>query len=245
MTPSGYRRGVGYHEVSPPARLRGLAECLWTSPGPRQTRVLPDGCMDLIDLDGEVLVAGPDTGPHLSEQRALATGLRFRPGALPRLLGVPAAELCNQRVPLRELRPELSGAPLLTAAARLLTTEPSAATAPWALPLLAEVTARLGAGVAVSTVADETGYSARNLQRQCLAVYGYGPAMLRRVLRFRRAIEFLRAGAATADAAARAGYADQSHLYREVRDLAGVPPARLYSAANRSTEVPSGSVTVA
>jgi AraC-like DNA-binding protein len=201
--------------------------------------------MDLIDLDGEIVVAGPDTTAYVSRQRSAAAGVRFRPGVLPRLLGVPAAELRNQRVPLTELRPGLSGAPLLTAAGRLLTTEPSTATAPWALPLLAEVTARLGAGAAVHTVADETGYSARNLQRQCLAVYGYGPAMLRRILRFRRAIEFLRAGALTADAAARAGYADQPHLYREVRDLAGVPLARLYSAANRSTEVPSGSVTVA
>jgi AraC-like DNA-binding protein len=207
--------------------------------------VLPDGCMDLIDLDGELVVAGPDTRAHLSIIRSKAAGVRFRPGVLPRMLGVPAAELRNLRVPLRELRPDLAGAPLTTATARLLTAEPSTATAPWALPLLADVTARLGAGTAVHTVADETGYSARNLQRQCVAVYGYGPAMLRRVLRFRRALELLRAGAATADAAARAGYADQPHLYREVRDLAGVPLAQVYSAANRSTDVPSGSVTVA
>lgn len=231
--------------MSPPARLSGLAECLWTAQGPRQTRVLPDGCMDLIDLDGEIVVAGPDTQAHLSKISSSAAGLRFRPGALPRMLGVPAAELRNLRVPLRELRPDLSGAPLLKAASRLLTTEPSAATAPWALPLLAEVTARLGAGAAVRKVADETGYSARNLQRQCVAVYGYGPATLRRVLRFRRALEFLRAGTAAADAAACAGYADQPHLCREVRDLAGVPLAQLSNAANRSTAVPSGSVTLA
>ena len=196
----GYRRIVGYHEVSPPERLRDLAECLWTSEGPRQTRVLPDGCMDLIELDGEVVVAGPDTRPHLSAQRSAAAGVRFRPGALPRLLGVPAAELRNQRVPLRELRPAVSGA-----AARLLSSEPTSHTAPWSLPLLDEVTSRLGAGASVRAVADEAGYSARNLQRHCTAVYGYPPATLRRILRFRRALHMVGAGVAVADAAAPGG----------------------------------------
>jgi AraC-like DNA-binding protein len=236
---------MGYREVPPPAHLRQLAECLWISRGPRQTRVVPDGCMDLIELDGEVVVAGPDTGSHLSEQRASASGLRFRPGALPRLLGVPAAEVRNLRVPLADLRPAVSGAPLVTAATHLLKVAPSATTAPWSLSLLGEVTSRLGAGESVRAVAGEVGHSTRNLQRHCTAVYGYPPATLRRVLRFRQALGMVRAGVAVADAAVQAGYADQPHLYRDVRDLAGVPLSQLLSGANRSTEVPSGSVTVA
>lgn len=231
--------------MPPPARLRELAECLWHSDGTRQTRVLPDGCMDLIELDGEILVAGPDTRPHVNQHRVAASGLRFRPGALPRLLGVPASELRNQRVPLAELNASGDGAPLLTAVEKLLDSEPSTTTTPWPLPLLGRVTSALGAGVSVSAVAEEAGFSARNLQRHCSAIYGYPPATLRRVLRFRRAVGLIRAGLVTGDAAARAGYADQSHLYREVRDLAGVPLSQLLSGANKSTEVPSGSVTVA
>lgn len=231
--------------MAPPPQLRELAECLWTSAGTPQTRVLPDGCMDLIEIDDEVVVAGPDTAAHLSEHTSAAVGLRFRPGALPRLLGVPAAELRNQRVPLRELAPAAAGAPLIAATTQLLRAEPTATTSPWSLPLLGEVTARLGAGTSVQAVADETGYSARNLQRHCTAVYGYPPATLRRVLRFRRALGMVRAGVGIGDAAARAGYADQPHLYRDVRDLAGVPLPQLVSGANKSTEVPSGSVTVA
>ena len=201
--------------------------------------------MDLIELDGEVVVAGPDTRAHVIAQRVSALGLRFRPGALPRLLSVPAAELRNQRIALAELRPALAGAPLLAAAERLLDAEPSTTTAPWPLPLLGEVTARLAAGTAVRAVADQAGYSARNLQRHCRAVYGYPPATLRRVLRFRRALAMVRAGIGVGEAAARAGYADQPHLYRDVRDLAGVPLPQLVNGANRSTEVPSGSSTVA
>jgi AraC-like DNA-binding protein len=78
-------------------------------------------------------------------------------------------------------------------------------------------------------------------------VYGYGPAMLRRILRFRRAVRLLDDDLPYSGVAARAGYADQPHLHREVRDLAGVPLAALRqgSTANKSTQLPSGSATVA
>ena len=167
---------------------------------------------------------------------------------LPRLIGVPAAELRNARIPLHELRPDIAHGPLLCIAAKLLADEPAKETAPWSLPQLTAVTARLARGAAVHAVADEIGWSARNMQRQCAAVYGYGPATLRRVLRFRRAVAMLRAGVSLTDTAARAGYADQPHLHREVRDLAGVPVAavrQVSSAANRSTVLPSGSATLA
>jgi AraC-like DNA-binding protein len=67
--------------------------------------VLPDGCLDLMWLGGELVVAGPDTGPVPS---SLAVGteiaaVRFRPGAAPAVLGVPASELRDRRVPLVEL----------------------------------------------------------------------------------------------------------------------------------------------
>lgn len=238
---------VGYLEAPPPHRLRDLIECEWRRTGPTQpARTLPDGCMDLIRMEGRIVVAGPDSSPYLTAatQEPL-DGIRFRPGVLPRLLGVPAAELCNRRNELRDLRPDATGDTVLEAATGLLAGAPSRETAPWPLAQLHEVTARLAGGAAVDAVAREWGWSARTLQRQCAAVYGYGPATLRRILRFRAALGMMRAGTAVADAAARAGYADQPHLYRDVREFAGVPLGQLRSGANRSTEVPSGSVTVA
>lgn len=237
---------VSYRELPAPAALRDLAECVWVNEGPRRARVLPDGCMDLIEMNDAVLVAGPDTAAFLSDQRSpLATGIRFRPGVLPRLLGVPASELHNERVALDTLRPELLGGSLMSVTSRLLGRDSNRETAPWRLAQLRYVTQRFAGGASVHAVADETGWSTRNLQRQCVAVYGYGPATLRRVLRFRQAVRLLRSGRTIADAAAAVGYADQAHLSRQVRELAGVPAGQLDSGAKRSTAVPSGSSTVA
>jgi AraC-like DNA-binding protein len=110
---------------------------------------------------------------------------------------------------------------------------------------LRHITGRLADGVPVGDVARDLGWSPRTLHRQCAAVYGYGPATVRRVLRFRRAVSLLGRGHSPADVAVTAGYADQPHLHREVRALAGVTVTQLASGANRSTDVPSGSSTVA
>ncbi len=67
-----------------------------------------------------------------------------------------------------------------------------------------------------------------------------------RLERAHRAQTLLRAGTPLADAAARAGYADQPHLSREFRRVVGVSPRQFAgSTAKRSTELPSGSSSVA
>jgi AraC-like DNA-binding protein len=242
---------MGYREFAPPTTLGDLVECAWVLDGPpAPVRVMPDGCMDLMRMDGRIVVAGPDTAASVSQRDAEPfVGLRFRPGALPRLLGVPAARLRNQRVPLAELRSvPVMPRSLADLAVKLASERPRPDTAPWSLPALSQITARLAAGSSVADVADAVGWSRRTLQRQCGAVYGYGPTTLRRILRFRRALRLLDKGIPYADVAARTGYADQPHLHREVRDLAGVPLATLRqvaSGANRSTQLPSGSATVA
>ncbi|WP_166906610.1 helix-turn-helix domain-containing protein [Mycobacterium sp. DL440] len=238
---------MGYREQDPPPHLLELVECQWVRTGPAEPgRILPDGCMDLIQMADRIVVAGPDTTAFVAAgSQDPVQGLRFRPGALPRLLGVPASELCNTRVDLRELRTIARDGSLEELAATLASQQPRADTAPWPLPALREVTRRLAAGESVSATARHVGWSDRTMQRQCAAVYGYGPATLRRILRFRRAVRLLDSGLAPATVAAQAGYADQPHLHREVRTLAGVPLRQLSSAANRSTEVPSGSSTVA
>ena len=241
---------MGYREFPPPTTLRDLVECAWVVDGPPEpVRVLPDGCMDLMRMDGRFMVAGPDTTASVSPREGEPfVGLRFHPGVLPRLLGVPASELRNARVAVSDLRPVPPRTrSLLELATDLASGGPRPETAPWSLPQLGHITSSLAAGSAVTEVAREAGWSNRTLQRQCGAVYGYGPATLRRILRFRRAVLLLDNGLPPVEVAVLAGYADQPHLHPEVRDLAGVPLAALRqdNSENRSTQLPSGSATVA
>jgi AraC-like DNA-binding protein len=77
--------------------------------------------------------------------------------------------------------------------------------------------------------AGRIGLSERQLHRRCLAAQGYGPKSFGRIVRFQRFLAAVRRPGpfALAEAAARSGHADQSHLTREVQRLAGVSPARL------------------
>src|SRR5207248_2189353 len=81
-----------------PAGLRGILACTWTRSSPAdgsQVRVVPDACVDLVwREDGLLQVAGPDTGPvgvRMTGRRYV--GARFRPGAAPSLLKLPASAL--------------------------------------------------------------------------------------------------------------------------------------------------------
>ncbi|TDC51596.1 helix-turn-helix domain-containing protein [Jiangella ureilytica] len=195
-------------------------------------RVLPDGCLDLLWTGGRLTVAGPDTVAHIAlwQPGTPFVGLRFGSGVGPRVLGLPAHELRDQRVPLDQLWPaaqvrrlteRLAEAPgpggLIEAFAH-----DRLGAAPQADPVVERVAERLGQGAAVGEVAREVGLSARQLHRRSLDAFGYGPKTLARILRLHRALELGRSGTAAAEAAYAAGYADQAHLSREVRSLTGV-----------------------
>ncbi|MEU4775790.1 helix-turn-helix domain-containing protein, partial [Micromonospora sp. NPDC023644] len=89
--------------------------------------------------------------------------------------------------------------------------------------------AALAAGATVAATAAAAGLDPRALHRWCRHLFGYGPKTLARILRMGRALALARAGTPLAEVAARCGYADQAHLTRDVRDLAGVPPTALLS----------------
>jgi AraC-like DNA-binding protein len=198
---------------------------------PRLARILPDGCLDLIWIAGALVVAGPDTTAQLLPDRPGTTyvGVRFAPGQGPAVLGVPASEVRNARAPLdafwptaevRRLADQVDSATDRPAALATAIADQVRRAAPDAAAL--EVARGLRRGYSVAAVADRVRLSPRQLHRRSLAAFGYGPKTLARVLRFDRAVALARAGTPLADVAATAGYADQAHLSREVRALAGV-----------------------
>jgi AraC-like DNA-binding protein len=210
---------------------------LWqrtVGPTGERGRILPDGCLDLVWDGRRLFVAGPDSTArwHDSPAGASYVGLRFANGVGPAMLGVSADDVLDQAPALGEVWSD--------AAARTLTdrvaADPVAELRTWATrrrtacevdPFGAAVFGMASAGVSVAGMADRLGLGARQLHRRCLPLFGYGPRRLARVLRVGQAIDKARAGVSLADVAADCGYADQAHLSREVRDLAGTTATSL------------------
>jgi AraC-like DNA-binding protein len=217
------------------SRLPGAVvwQAVPTPDDPAHKRVLPDGCIDLLWHAGALVVAGPDTRAYVGPP-APYTGLRFAPGTAPGILGVPAHELRDRRVPLADLWP--AGRARRLAGRIAAADRPGVAMERIALelagppdPAMSELVRRLRAGAPVAAVAADTGFSERQLHRRSLAAFGYGPKLLARILRMHRALELARDGTPYATVAALAGYADQAHLSRDIKALAGIPLGVLLS----------------
>ncbi len=69
-------------------------------------------------------------------------------------------------------------------------------------------------------VAHSANWSTRQLRRLSKDWFGYGPKHLQRVMRLRQALRLIGQGLSVTETAARLGYADASHLWRDRRDLA-------------------------
>ncbi|HET6530179.1 MAG TPA: helix-turn-helix transcriptional regulator [Actinoplanes sp.] len=217
-------------------RAAGLPHAIaWrsvTPPDGRVKRILPDGCMDLIWADGQLIVAGPDTVAHLATPPAgsHSLALRFAAGSGPAVFGVPADELTDRRIPLEELWP----APLVRRLAAVTSVDEleRVVRRRWAPPdpAMVDVARRARAGQPVDAIAVALGLSPRHLQRRVRAAFGYGPKMLARILRLQRALGLARRGRPFAEVSVTAGYADQAHLARDVKALAGVPLGQLVPA---------------
>ncbi|MCX5188071.1 helix-turn-helix domain-containing protein [Streptomyces sp. NPDC059837] len=218
------------------SRLAGAVVWSRGASGSTVGAVLPDGCMDLLWNEGRLLVAGPDTRAYVAESTTGRwAGVRFHPGTGPTFLGVPAHELRDLRVGLADLWPAsevrrltarvAAAADPVTALEQVALDRAAAVEPPD--PLLREVVTALDAGRSIAATADRLGLSARQLHRRSLTAFGYGPKTLARVLRLQRALALARSGLPFAETATRSGFADQAHLARDVRELAGMPLGEL------------------
>jgi methylphosphotriester-DNA--protein-cysteine methyltransferase len=238
---------ASYVERRVPFGLATHACCVWrqvAGPEGHAQQVLPDGCADVVWIEGVGLeLAGPAT-EHVVVRippGATVLGVRFGPGAAGPALGLAASELRDQTVGLDalwgpaavDLQERLATAaaadrPALLAdavAARLREARPPDVLVAGAAELLAR-------GMTVAAASREVALGARHLRRRFHEAVGYGPKTLQRVLRLRRFLALAEAAPVPdlARAAVEAGYADQSHLTRECGELAGLPPAALLAA---------------
>ncbi|MEU7576867.1 helix-turn-helix domain-containing protein [Streptomyces sp. NPDC041068] len=93
--------------------------------------------------------------------------------------------------------------------------------------------ASLGGLVGVNTLAEACGWSRKRLWSRFTSQVGLTPKRAAMLVRFDRAARALAAGLRAAEAAAVCGYADQSHLHRDVLAFAGCAPGALGPARVR------------
>ncbi len=84
-----------------------------------------------------------------------------------------------------------------------------------------------GGQVRVELLAAEAGWSRKRLWSRFRSQIGLTPKRAARLVRFDRAARLLAAGRSAAAVAADSGYADQSHLHRDVLAFAGMTPAAM------------------
>jgi AraC-like DNA-binding protein len=240
---------MSYRERKPHPALADDIACIWSGAATNGMRILPDGCIDIVWIGDEALtVAGPDTAANVVglAEGTLTVGVRFRTGRAPGFLGVRADELTNSAVVLADLwghdatfiSEQLAAASTVEAKEAILEEAIlfRMATARSPHPDLAAAIDVIAAEPSAARVGDlsrELNVSERQLRRRFDEAVGYGPKTLGRVLRFRHFLSLVEEGhMPMAQAAAEAGYADQSHLTRECNDLAGLPPAELLAVRN-------------
>ncbi|NEE00022.1 AraC family transcriptional regulator [Phytoactinopolyspora halotolerans] len=152
------------------------------------------------------------------------TGDEIRGGApeLDDVLGVDGPRLVDKLVsaPDWPARFDIADGFLLRRAASARVVDPAIA---WCWSQLLRSDGR----VSVGALADEVGWSRKHLGQRFRRYVGLGPKPAARVLRFARATTLLDGSRSISEVAAECGYADHSHLVRDVRAMAGCTPSEL------------------
>ncbi len=173
------------------------------------------------------------------EPGTVIVGARFKPGLAPAFLRCSSPELLDLEPPLSEVWPGHAGGDLVwlaegslearfTRLRALLGTRLDGA-APDPLVEAAVEALRREPDTPVAHLSNGLLISPRQLLRRFELGVGYAPSVFRRVVRLQRVVRSaaLRRSGWLARVAADAGYADQSHMNRDVRELAGVTPGEL------------------
>ncbi|MEV4432738.1 helix-turn-helix domain-containing protein [Streptomyces sp. NPDC049555] len=234
---------IGYDEHLPTVRRRiipTVAPLMLVDCGSATRRLPREGMQTaaisgsplfgLIDTYGEMELAGHDLG----------VAVLFTPPGVRALLGVPPGELAHCWTSTQDLLghrgstvPErvfhTRGWPerfavvdgLLVGRLRSSWSPPDTVTRSWRE--LENTSGRMR----VDTLANRSGTTRRSLEKLFQQHVGCSPKKAARILRFRRAFRLICSGESLALVATAAGYSDQAHLSRDVRELAGVSPGEI------------------
>ena len=235
----------------PPESLKRWVAGAWRVEAPygHEVHTAPDASIDIVLASNEafdgIFVGGPMRAftKRALKGRTRLWGVSLRPG-FAALLGVSANALPADWTPLAEL--QLSGArgaPGEGLAGLFRLIEARAETAHFD-ERVSETIARIEQSrrrLSVASLARQAALSERALRRLFERHVGMPPAAYLRILRFNRAVRRLRAGQTEglAETALAAGFTDQSHMARDLRELGGVTATELTRGRALALMLPS------
>ena len=198
------------------------------------------------DVPGQRLAGGALQGamtrPVLRDTSAasIVVGAHFRPAGLAALFEMPADEVAGLAVPLDDLWPGFSEALQDRARSARVLHDPARRLGLFEQALLARLRAqvatdamadwawrRIAAGATITEVRRASGWSHASFVHRYRAACGLMPKQHAAVMRFQQALQAGARGLPWAEVAALAGYADQAHLSRAFRTLAGMAPGQV------------------
>ncbi|MFN8202405.1 MAG: helix-turn-helix domain-containing protein [Solirubrobacteraceae bacterium] len=249
VTPRSASRVTGLVRIAPAPEIADLVEQHWIvtwAAGRMAIRreVLPDPCVNLsVEPAGRLLYGvGAARSVRELKGRGMVIATKFRPGGFSGLLPGPVSELTGRVLTL----PEAFGAPGERLDAALAAAEDVAAVIAEVTRFLrtqrpepdperrlaidiAEAMRTAAPGTKVAQIAARFAVSTRTLQRLFAKHIGATPKQVLQRVRRQQAVDRLSepTGASLAELAAELGYADQSHLARDLRNTLGRGPSHL------------------
>jgi AraC-like DNA-binding protein len=188
-------------------------------------------------------VAGLDDSFSLTEHAGFQSGIQVNltPLGARALFGVPLRELSRRVVDLTDLLPEQrclaeeldSSRDRFRLLARLLAERCSRVASPGAVTWARNRLEASGGLLEIGELSHELGYSRKHLAALFEEHVGFAPKRYASLVRFDRVMQSLRARSDVpwVDLALDHGYADQSHLCRDLRRFSGLTPTALRALA--------------
>ncbi|SKC66099.1 AraC family transcriptional regulator [Maledivibacter halophilus] len=245
-----------YKEYLPCKELQSHIACYWTSKTnnisnkPISSRIIPDGCMDIVFNIEEInkgkcgLVSGLMTMPEEQKVKGISEfiGVRFWPGEIIPFLKNSANDFTNQLIPLDSILGKVAfdiSEKLyfeVTLSERLMIIEEELVK----LLLKASVSNKLIKSalctiyqhkgiISIRSLSKEMNISQRQLSRKFKTWIGTNPKTFINIIRFQYIIKQLneRTNINFQDLALENGYYDQAHFIKEFKALYGKTPGKL------------------
>lgn len=229
---------MSYQQYKPHPALHPYIDAYWTvrSGSQSSTRILPDGCVDLIcNLGSRVTsdntILAPDnvylvgTMTRFSETSSQPdshlAGIRFKPGAFALFYNHPLHEAADQCIEFRD-RSLLDVKDLDQYFLNKQKHKTNAI-----LPIIRDIITHNG-NTKVSTLTKKHFITERQLERNFKQYTGISPKAFSNIIRFRSVINQIRHNTESLETIAfRNGYYDHAHLTHEIKKYTGYTPIQL------------------